>query len=499
MGSRALPRSRLVVWLVAGVVGSLTAGTGRTARAYDFTIDLRTIGQGYQVRRFAADGSNEILSRRRLTQYLDLNVYDIEPARWRSDEGGRNILYFDASLRFDSDFGGYMLGRPGGADDIGELKQSQIDILYAFLGGKNVGGKVDFQLGRQFHFDLIDFYAFDGGDVVYHASRAVAVEGFAGMEVRGELPLSSPIYEIDGTSAGSRDPATRPGQNAALEPLVGGAVAFGGEGQPWGLRLAYRRVWSPTVDQLPGEPSSGVNEEKLGLTGSWAWRDRVYLMGGIRLNLLIAEFDDQQLALRVRTRARQWITFEYTFLAPSFDGDSIWNVFATGPYRDLRVSYEVGLSPEVKAYARAFIRLFELDPDVPAAGPYAGQDVNAAAPGGGLAWGGSLGATWRRGRGFLRGDGYAENGFGGQKYGADVASRFAIHPALGLEGRLTGFYWRSDLNPITDAGVVFGVQGGGRFQLGHGVRMHLLAEDNFGTMYTTQFRTLAVLEMDASI
>jgi len=46
---------------------------------------------------------------------------------------------------------------------------------------------------------------------------------------------------------------------------------------------------------------------------------------------------------------------------------------------------------------------------------------------------------------------------------------------------------------------VFGVQGGGRFQLGHGVRMHLLAEDNFGTMYTTQFRTLAVLEMDASI
>ena len=137
MGSRALPRSRLVVWLVAGVVGSLTAGTGRTARAYDFTIDLRTIGQGYQVRRFAADGSNEILSRRRLTQYLDLNVYDIEPSRWRGDEGGRNILYFDASLRFDSDFGGYTLGRPTGADDIAEIKQSQIDILYAFFGGKN--------------------------------------------------------------------------------------------------------------------------------------------------------------------------------------------------------------------------------------------------------------------------------------------------------------------------------------------------------------------------
>ena len=45
----------------------------RTRRAYDFSVDLRTIGQGYQVRRFAADGSNELLSRRRLTQYLDLD------------------------------------------------------------------------------------------------------------------------------------------------------------------------------------------------------------------------------------------------------------------------------------------------------------------------------------------------------------------------------------------------------------------------------------------
>jgi hypothetical protein len=481
------------------LIAAVVLGAGGTARAYDFTIVMRTIGQGYQVRRFAADGSNELLSRRRLTQYLDLSVYDIEPARWRGDEGGKNVLYFDASLRFDSDFGGYMLGRPTGVDDIGELKQSQIDILYAFLGGKNVGGKVDFQLGRQIHFDLIDFYAFDGADVVLHASHTVAVEAFGGTEVRGELPLASPIYEIDGTSAGSRDPATRPEQATALEPVVGGAVALGGEGHPWGLRLGYRRVWSATVDQAPGEPSSGVNEEKLGLTGSWAWRNRVYLMGGIRLNLLIAEFDDQQLALRVRTGGRQWLTLEYTFLAPSFDGDSIWNVFATGPYRDVRASYEVGFSPEVKAYARGFVRLFELDPDVPATGPYAGQDVNAAAPGGGLAWGGSLGATWRHGRGFVRGDGYADNGFGGRKIGADVAGRVTPHPALGLEGRLTGFYWRSDLNPVNDAGVVFGLQAGGRYQLGQGVRVHLLLEDNFGTMYATQFRTLAVLEMDASI
>ena len=47
--------------------------------------------------------------------------------------------------------------------------------------------------------------------------------------------------------------------------------------------------------------------------------------------------------------------------------------------------------------------------------------------------------------------------------------------------------------------MVFGAQAGSRHQLGPGLRLHLLVEDNFGTFYTSQFRGLGVLEMDASI
>ena len=72
-------------------------------------------------------------------------------------------------------------------------------------------------------------------------------------------------------------------------------------------------------------------------------------------------------------------------------------------------------------------------------------------------------------------------------------------PAFDLEGRLTGYLWRDDLNPNNDAGVVFGTQAGGRYLLGPGVRLHLLVEDNFGTFYSSQFRGLAVLEIAASI
>ena len=493
----APPKCARASALLVGLV--MAAGGGARAFAYDFSIDLRTIGQGYQVRGFAPDGTNELLSRRRLTQYLDVNVFDIEPARWRGDEGGRNLIYFDASLRFDSDFGGYLTGRPTGVDEIRELQQNQVDVLFAFVGGRDVGGRLDFQLGRQIHFDMLDFFAYDGGDAVVHVRRGLALEAFAGTEVRGDLPLASPIYELDGTSAGSRDPATRPAQNSVLRPLVGAAVATGGEGRPWALRLAYRRVWSATADPLPGEPTSGVNDEKVGLTGNAAWRDRLVLAGGVRFNLLLGAFDDQQLTLRARLGRHQWATLDYSYLAPSFDGDSIWNVFATGPYRDLRASWEVGLSPEAKAYVRGFVRLFEGRDEVADLGPYAGQDVGALGPGGRVALGGSLGASFRRGRTFLRGDGYADGGYGGLKVGSDVTGRFVMGPAFDLEGRLTGYLWRDNLNPNNDAGVVFGTQAGGRYLLGPGVRLHLLVEDNFGTFYSSQFRGLAVLEVAASI
>jgi len=467
--------------LLALVAG--TTAVSRPAAAYDFTVGLRTIGQGYQVRRFGADGNNELLSRRRLTQYMDLAVFDLAPTRWRGDDGDRNLLYFDASLRFDSDFGGYMLGRPTGSDEIQELKQSQLDILYMFLGGKNMGGRVDFELGRQIHFDLVDFFAFDGGDATVHVTRSFAVQAYAGTEVRGELPLSAPIYEIDGTSAGSRDPVTRPGQASSLRPLVGAAVLGGRDGGPLTGRLAYRRVWSATEDRLPGEPASGVNDEKLSATASANWRNRAYAAGGARLNLLLGEFDDLQLLVKLRTLARQWLTLEYSYLAPTFDGDSIWNVFASGAYSDLRAVYEVGIGTEVKAYARGFARFFTAS---------------------GQAGGGSIGATWRRGRGLVRADGYFDGGYGGRKLGVDASARLAVKRTFELEGRLTGYQWRADLategaGATNAGGVVFGAQAGGRWLLGQGVRLHLLAEDNVGTYYRSAFRGLAVVEVDASL
>jgi hypothetical protein len=237
------------------------------------------------------------------------------------------------------------------------------------------------------------------------------------------------------------------------------------------------------VDRLPDEPASGVNDEKLSLTATAGFRDRLYLSGGARLNLLLGQFDDEQLLARIRVAGRQWLTLEHAYLAPSFDGDSIWNVFASGAYRDLRAGFELPIGPEVKTYARAFVRFWSAQPTV-------GADQSV---------GGSVGAIWRRGRGLLRGDGYWDDGYGGRKLGVDLAARLAVRRDLELEGRLTGYHWRSDLSPTTDTGVVIGAQAGGRYRLGPGVRLHVLAEDNVGTYYYAQYRGLAIVELDASL
>jgi hypothetical protein len=103
----------------------------------------------------------------------------------------------------------------------------------------------------------------------------------------------------------------------------------------------------------------------------------------------------------------------------------------------------------------------------------------------------------------MRADGYAEDGFGGRKVGVDASARLAIRRAFEVEGRLTGYEWRADTSSdaaqSSNEGVTFGAQAGGRWQLGQGVKLHVLGEDNIGTYYNSAFRVLAVVEVNASL
>lgn len=481
------------VALVVLVVGLVLPA--HRAFAYDFGLTVRTVGQGYQERRYGSSGASELLSRRRLTQYLNLSVFNIAPEGWRGRDGDRNSVSFELGMRFDSDFGQFLLDRPRGMDAIAELRQNQIDVLYGYLLARDVAGRFDLQLGRQLHYDLVDFYSFDGADLQLRAGRFLTAQAFGGTEVRGQMPLSASLYEIDGTSVGSRDPATRPQQSEGLRPMVGGAIALD-RASPVNARIAYRKVFSSTMDAVPGDPDFGTNHESVSMTSDARWRDRLFVIGGARYNLLVAAWDDQQLAVRLRAGARHLLSAEYSYLAPTFDGDSIWNVFGAGAYRDLRAAYDIDLSSVWRAHVRGFLRTF-VDPPGTAA---ATRALGDAAEGGRQAYGGNAGVDGRGPRGRARLDVYAEDGTGGWKVGGDLVGRVAVRPnVLDIEGRMTAYAWRADGVPEPRTAMMVGTGVGTLYRMSRNMRLHLLGENNTGTYYRAQVRALAILEVDVTL
>ena len=486
----------------------LVVATASPARATDFEVDAQTIGQGYQLKGYLTGGpqagDSVLLDRRRLTQYLGLHAWNIEPDDWTGANHDKNLIYFTTSMRFDTDFGGYITSAPTGNDRIRELAQpystDQFQLLYAILGGQNMWGFLDFQLGRQIVFDLLDFFSFDGGTVKVRLPWWFAVEGFAGTEVRGESPAASPIYELDGTSPGSRDLANCLRLTLGVAPPPGGcpdqwgqiAPTYGFALESWGIqifhgRLAYRRTLSDTAaPETNLLPKSGVDEEVLSYTLNaklGAWRP----FGAVRYNFLIGAVDEVEAGLSYTFRGHEF-SAEWFYDSPSWDGDSIFNVFASFPYDDLRATWR---SPEwgpLRLWASGFYRYFNDDQLASDVTPNTSQ----------IAYGGTTGGRWKLARnGFLRAEAYYEDGFGGTRTGVDGSARInVVRDVLDLEGRVTTVYFEPDLQKQNDFNAVsFGLQAGARYRMAHNVYLHGLVEENNNRYYNYQLRALALLDL----
>jgi hypothetical protein len=279
--------------------------------------------------------------------------------------------------------------------------------------------------------------------------------------------------------------------------MVGGALALD-RALPFDARIAYRRAFSQTVAPAPGYPEAGVNHESVSMTAGTHFRDRLFVTVGVRYNLLVAAWDDQQAALRCRFGRRHQLSVDYSYLAPTFDGDSIWNVFGAGPYADLRAGYDLELSSVWNAHVRGFRRAFVDFPGTSST-PYGCLFGSAGTPCA-RAYGGNAGADGRTQVARVRLDVYAEGGTGGWKLGGDLSGRVAVRPhVLDIEGRWTTYAWRQEGLPQPRDVLMVGIALGARYQMSRNMRLHFLGEDNTGTYYRAQIRGLAILEVDVAL
>jgi hypothetical protein len=470
-------RSLVLLWLLAGA-----------AHAVEVEVDAETIGQGYQLR----SGSDAIVNRRRLTQYLGLGVYGIGP----SDSLGRplpkNQFYLVLSMRVDAELADYALLRElSGRTPQHEVLPTELDLLYAYLGGRDLFGFLDFKLGRQVMYDLYNYIAFDGLSIEARTPFYVALEAWGGLSESGLSIFDQSIYRTDGVALGGNTIGSLAArQEEAYLPTVGFAVKSWGSSY-FQTRLSYSRTFSSTVNPQPGEPSSGVNDEKV----SWTVRGR-FLNGqlipwfGFRYNLLAGLVDEIQGGLRGQwgQNLRQSVQAEYVLSAPTFDGDSIWNVFGGLAFNDVRVTYDLAWR-RTHFFARAFGRLFQNEVTSQGVSPYTEGSV---------AWGGALGGRVDFSIAHLRLDGYYEDGSGGLIVGVDLSGQVRFfgegHKGLGAEGRVSYVHFRDQIQALLQADSL-GVQAGLRYGFSEGLTLHALIEENINRFFSSQFRALVMLDI----
>jgi hypothetical protein len=462
---------------LASTLGLILVAIPATARAYDFSIDAETIGQAYQLR--ASDDT--LVNRRRITQYLGLHIFNLGPRDEWGEPRPNNQFYVTASMRFDADAGDFSsLAELSGRTPQHELFQQKLDLLYAYVGGTSIGGVLDFELGRQIMVDLYDWTSFDGLHVQVRTRFHVAAEVWGGLNVTGESPIDSPVYRVDGSALGGNTPGSLGArQEDELQPTIGAALRLIGL-RDVTARVSYYRTFSPTGAPIQtGENSLGVVDEKVGVTATGRILDgKIIPWFALRYNLLAGRIDEIYGGARAQF-GRHGISAEYVLSAPTFDGDSIWNVFGSNAFDDLRLVYDVTVG-RWRAYARAFARFY--------------FDDNGMA----TSLGGSVGARYDFRRGNARLDGYYEDGYGGRRSGVDLSGRIRIFgdrvDGMYAETRLSYAGFRDDIRTI-DSADSFGAQAGLRWAPIHGVILHGLVEENVNRLYTSQLRLLLVADL----
>ena len=537
----------------AVLVGLAAICSSRDAGAYEFQVATRTVGQAYQLPSLRLLGADLWLARRRFTQSLTINIWDLGDLRKRrlrerpALAGAGPVVWMTAHLRLDHDFGDWTMGTLNvddvavdAIDAVPELAASSLglEMLYGYVAVDGLAGVVDLRVGRQLSVDALDWWAFDGVTVRVRTPWHVAIEGQAGLRVRDGSPLGPAVIDLDGTSGADCteyvegptpgtgswqiiDRSRVPGQSAlgsdlaycperqALTPTVGAAIETTGV-RGVHARLSYRRSQSRTpgligaVDRLdhpdlglyPNEhgqaPAWGVDEEHVALVGRARRR-----VGGVtvepwaqaRYSLLHAVVDEAGAGVRLERGA--WaIEPEVARSVPTFDGDSLFNVFAVGAATDLRITADrAPRDGGARGYATGWLRRYVLPTATDEA---AATDAWVA----GVRAGAEADVSRRvRARLELVGD----DGYGGRRTGATAIGRWQTSPKLALTARVGGFTVDTgdDTTPAVSGDGVRGVgQLGAVWRVDRGIVVHGQLEVASGPSAPAQARGLVVLDLD---
>lgn len=487
-----------------GVVAAL-ACCSEDARAYETEVDASVSAQYYSLS--SPWGSPE-LRRRRYTQTLGLSVWNIQG----TDDPRGPRLNFQTRMRLDADFGQSSAERAlGDSTYIPGLQEAPLDLMYAYLEGQRyLDGCVGFKLGRQYVFDTLGFWSFDGALVTLSTPANLVFEGYAGFEQRGGgIPyFGTRRFEAQGVYRGDRygyDATYYPSflDESRLAPAAGLAV----EASALGVlhsRLSYRKVMnrdevnvSPFLDLGDGQyflRGTRTSSERLGYSLRASSKDVGALNGSFVYDFYNQIFSEYAVTASAYLSSRFTASASFDQYTPTFDGDSIFNWFSRSPTTTALLSGEARLSRQLQGSLRGGLRWFQTEADPNGSSSDAGTeakhrlydltlDASARYDLGDTTWG-------------LRGGG--EAGPRGHRFGGDLTARRRFSARYDALCIASLWDWSDGLRPERDA-TSFG------YVLGAGVtpgpnffarsRFGLEVEHQMNRVVGQRFRALLTLDL----
>ena len=506
------------------------------AHAYEFWLRTQAIGQAYQLRQYRLVGPDLFLGRHRYTQTLALRITDIGDLRARRrqqrlPDRGLTISW-QSYLRIDHDFGTFSSARirlsqavvRDSIDVIPELAESVagFDLFYGHLTLAGLADdRVTVQLGRVLIDDGWGSSGLDGVTVRGELPVPVTLSAHAGLRVRAASFLGHHTLELDGTSgAGCQEYVEGPTPGAGAwrlidrnrritnrklssdyelcpqrlvhQPSVGMALST----TRWrrgAAEIGYRRTWSDTVGAFDGvnrltypdvglypnevgqAPPTGINEERLYARAHVdlaAGQFKLTPFANARMSLLHAALDRADAGVRMRF-GDHVVEPTAEYFLPTFDGDSIFNVFSIEPTADARIRYEHLGWPRL--HGSAWVRRYLVSDDDPlAGGADAGIEVQPL--------------PRMRARAAVLWD----DGWGGRRIGGTGEAAWRARDNWWLRGRAIVLGVRRDeRSDFVTSSLVISTS----LQVAEFVALHVVTEGNHDEVYGTQARVFAILDL----
>jgi len=480
------------------------------ARAYETEVDATLDAQFYSLQ---SPYGNPLVRRRRYTQTLALNLYDLQTDRIPLGP----TLTFKSRLRLDSDFGQRPEERnPDTASYVPGLVEAPLDIMYAYLEGQRyLNGYLGFRVGRQYVIDTLGFWSFDGADVLFTTPAYVAIEGYAGFEQRGGLPmLSTSRFEGDGVSRGDRS-GLSPGQSPAYLQESKLAPAYGFAIETAGLhylhsRLTYRKVInrdavlvSPFADPGQGLTFVGgdrTSSERLGYSLRADKSDLGAAMGSVVYDLYNQRVSQYNAGLDWYTTDQIVLGGNLEYFLPTFDADSIFNWFAHSGTTSVTGRADMAFSRQFEVAASGGIKVFATEGKTSTYyGPVGALPTpNLNQTGRNYDYLGTLGGRYRFWDSSIALNTMVEDGKAGHRYGGDVTGRKRFDGGYYDSLVVLSLYdWDDALRADRSATSFSYVLGGGispNFLLFSKGRLGVEWEQTMNHLVGQRFRMLATLD-----